>query len=125
MTDAGWTAGKDVKEIGWYWWRLHPHRMKVVEVVQDYEGGPLRSYVNGMWIYLEQSGAEWLGPLSPDDKAQGRVEGLREAVQIGNEQSPHHLECALKWARKCEQRANEIEQAAQDEKEVGDANTKG
>ena len=79
MTEAGWPAGKDVKEIGWYWWRLHPHRMKVVEVVQDYEGGPLRSYVNGMWIYLEQSGAEWLGPLSPDDKAQGRVEGLREA----------------------------------------------
>ena len=73
MTEAGWPAGKDVKEIGWYWWRLHPHRMKVVEVVQDYEGGPLRSYVNGMWIYLEQSGAEWLGPLSPDDKAQGRV----------------------------------------------------
>ena len=43
------------------------------------------------------------------------------AVQIGNEQSPHHLECALKWARKCEQRANEIEQAAQDEKGGGDA----
>ena len=82
MTDAGWTAGKDVKEIGWYWWRLHPHRMKVVEVVQDYEGGPLRSYVNGMWIYLEQSGAEWLGPLSPDDKAQGRVEGLRECLDM-------------------------------------------
>ena len=82
MTEAGWPAGKDVKEIGWYWWRLHPHRMKVVEVVQDYEGGPLRSYVNGMWIYLEQSGAEWLGPLSPDDKAQGRVEGLREAAEM-------------------------------------------
>ena len=81
MTDAGWTAGKDVKEIGWYWWRLHPHRMKVVEVVQDYEGGPLRSYVNGMWIYLEQSGAEWLGPLSPDDKAQGRVAAFKEVEQ--------------------------------------------
>ena len=82
MTEAGWTAGKAVKEAGWYWWRLHPHRMKVVEVVQDYEGGPLRSYVNGMWIYLEQSGAEWLGPLSPDDKAQGRVEGLRECLDM-------------------------------------------
>ena len=82
MTEAGWPAGKDVKEIGWYWWRLHPHRMKVVEVVQDYEGGPLRSYVNGMWIYLEQSGAEWLGPLSPDDKAQGRVDGLRECLDM-------------------------------------------
>ena len=55
-----------------------------------------------------------------DSYQQGRVEGLREAVQIGNEQSPHHLECALKWARKCEQRANEIEQAAQDEKGVGE-----
>ena len=82
MTEAGWPAGKDVKEIGWYWWRLHPRRMKVVEVVQDYEGGPLRSYVNGMWIYLEQSGAEWLGPLSPDDKAQGRVDGLRECLDM-------------------------------------------
>ena len=80
MTEAGWTRATDVTQPGWYWWRLHPHRMKVVEVVQDYEGGPLRSYVNGMWIYLEQSGAEWLGPLSPDDKAQGRVEGLREAA---------------------------------------------
>ena len=82
MTEAGWTRATDVTQPGWYWWRLHPHRMKVVEVVQDYEGGPLRSYVNGMWIYLEQSGAEWLGPLSPDDKAQGRVEGLRECLDM-------------------------------------------
>ena len=132
MTDAGWTAGKDVKEIGWYWWRLHPHRMKVVEVVQDYEGGPLRSYVNGMWIYLEQSGAEWLGPLSPDDKAQGRVEGLREAAIICRERGkPHDIQWWMTASKKevsaqtaidC---AELIEQAAQDEKEVGDANTKG
>ena len=86
-----------------------------LEVIGPFDETALDEWVSDM-------GGEWLGPLSPDDKAQGRVEGLREAVQIGNEQSPHHLECALKWARKCEQRANEIEQAAQDEKGVGDGN---
>ena len=135
MTEAGWPAGKDVKEIGWYWWRLHPHRMKVVEVVQDYEGGPLRSYVNGMWIYLEQSGAEWLGPLSPDDKAQGRVEGLREAAGMvdddcyidGGELLPDfehrckHNVNQKELAGKIRFRANALAQAAQDEKGVGDA----
>ena len=118
MTEAGWPAGKDVKEIGWYWWRLHPHRMKDVEVVQDYEGGPLRSYVNGMWIYLEQSGAEWLGPLSPDDKAQGRVEGLREAHSFALDAG------AFYTAAKIGSLIDKA-QAAQDEKGVGDGNTKG
>jgi len=31
----------------------------------------------------------------------------REAVAVGNEQSPHHTACALKWARTCEARAME------------------
>ena len=85
--------------------------------------GPFDDTALDEWV--SDMGGEWLGPITPDSYQQGRVAGLREAVQIGNEQSPHHLECALKWARKCEQRANEIEQAAQDEKVVGDANTKG
>ena len=115
MTEAGWTRATDVTQPGWYWWRLHPHRMKVVEVVQDYEGGPLRSYVNGMWIYLEQSGAEWLGPLSPDDKAQGRVEGLMKAVEIikANTDVKKAVEII---------RLHALAQQAQGEKGVGHAN---
>lgn len=31
-----------------------------------------------------------------------------EAAKLGNEQVPHHTECALKWARKCEEQANKL-----------------
>ena len=124
MTEAGWTA--EPKEEGWHWWRKPSDGLTIPYVVkvQKASSGWFVLWQHD-WNYAEVLGGEFLGPLSPTDRQQGRVEGLREAVQIGNEQSPHHLECALKWARKCEQRANEIEQAAQDEKGVGDGNTKG
>ena len=119
MTEAGWTA--EPKEEGWHWWRKPSDGLTIPYVVkvQKASSGWFVLWQHD-WNYAEVLGGEFLGPLSPTDRQQGRVEGLREAVQIGNEQSPHHLECALKWARKCEQRANEIEQAAQDEKGVGD-----
>ena len=39
-----------------------------------------------------------------------RAEVWREAEKLGMEQSPHHTECALKWARECLARAAQIEE---------------
>ena len=39
-----------------------------------------------------------------------KAEVWREAAKLGNEQSPHHTVCALKWARECDARAAQIEE---------------
>jgi hypothetical protein len=43
-----------------------------------------------------------------DALREAKAQGLDEAVTIGSEQSPHHTECALKWAAKCRARAAAI-----------------
>lgn len=88
MTPAGqrWTRSKPT-EPGWYWWR----RPLVAPTLALVFGPP-----QGLLMYLpedETSDAaisvsatyedtEWLGPLSPDDRQQGRVAGLRECLDM-------------------------------------------
>ena len=133
MTEAGWTREKPTV-AGFWWWRQHD-RVKhpyIVEVDSEmnvwFHGKEEESRVD----YLT---GEWLGPLSPDDKAQGRVEGLREAAGMvdddcyidGGELLPDfehrckHNVNQKELAGKIRFRANALAQAAQDEKGVGDA----
>ena len=112
MTEAGWTAERKLVEELLTFIEATSGRKLKFSTIANLKTGETEDPQHRI--------AAWLKRHLDADRQQGRVEGLREAVQIGNEQSPHHLECALKWARKCEQRANEIEQAAQDEKGVGD-----
>ena len=99
MTEAGWTHGKDLSAE-------EQSFMASVKVLID---------------AIEQEAYQ-----------QGRVEGLREAAIICRERGkPHDIQWWMTASKKevsaqtaidC---AELIEQAAQDEKEVGDANTKG
>ena len=113
MTEAGWTREKPTV-AGFWWWRQHD-RVKhpyIVEVDSEmnvwFHGKEEESRVD----YLT---GEWLGPLSPDDKAQGRVEGLREAVEIVKANSD--VKKAVEIIR-----LHALAQQAQGEKGVGHAN---
>ena len=82
MTDAGWTA-EVPKEIGVYWWRSnaadnHPW---IVRVHKGWLGLMLMQTMGGPLVTIGDGG-EWLGPLSPTDRQQGRVAGLEEAKNI-------------------------------------------
>lgn len=79
MTDAGWT--REPKREGVYWFRWDKDRDAIIVVV-------LMEY--GDWRVMEMghqySGAltgyrsgQFLGPLSPTDRQQGRVEAFKEA----------------------------------------------
>ena len=118
MTDAGWTA-EVPKEIGVYWWRSnaadnHPW---IVRVHKGWLGLVLMQAMGGPLVTIGDGG-EWLGPISPDSYQQGRVEGLREAHSFALDAG------AFYTAAKIGSLIDKA-QAAQDEKGVGDGNTKG
>ena len=76
MTEAGWMGERPTKP-GYYWWRWNTlgYSEEIVRV-EVFNGEPWtkRGY--------RLLGGEWLGPLSPTDRQQGRVEGVREAERI-------------------------------------------
>ena len=83
MTEAGWTRNAPTKE-GWYWWRnlLTDNAPEVWAIVDHGDGleviGPFDETALDEWV--SDMGGEWLGPITPDSYQQGRVEGLREAA---------------------------------------------
>ena len=136
VTDAGWTAGKAVKEAGWYWWK-YKGMLSIVE---------LRAWPNGKKLYakggvtvpinaLELDG-EFLGPITPDDRQQGKVEGIGEckdlvdsfaeayllASMVAHSLSPEIHKCIAEFVSSV---GGEIAKLAQQAQEggVGDADT--
>lgn len=83
MTDAGWAAGKDIKEPGWYWWDEKGLPIKAVQIEKGftfskYAGiGRDVMYVVGYGGLLEDKPGLFLGPISPSTYHQGRVAGLK------------------------------------------------
>ena len=83
MTEAGWTRATDVNQPGWYWLR-RVGAMTVVEVIAVPGYEPKHWIVEGVnlrWSLGNMDG-EFLGPISPDSYQQGRVEGLRECLDM-------------------------------------------
>ena len=136
MTEAGWTRPKEVNQAGWYWLR-RVGSLAVVEVIAFPGYEPKHWIVEGVnlrWSLGNMDG-EFLGPITPDSYQQGRVEGLREAAGMvdddcyipGGELLPDfehrckHNVNQKELAGKIRFRANALAQAAQDEKDVGDA----
>ena len=72
MTEAGWTA--EPKEEGWHWWRKPSDGLTIPYVVkvQKASSGWFVLWQHD-WNYAEVLGGEFLGPLSPTDRQQGRV----------------------------------------------------
>ena len=115
MTEAGWTR-EVPKEIGVYWWRSnaadnHPW---IVRVHRGGLGLMLMQTIGGPLVPIGEGG-EWIGPISPTDRQQGRVEGLREAAKEVLRQAT-----AIDAANKFNEMAEQLAQAAQDEKGVGE-----
>lgn len=78
MTEAGWTRKKPTA-AGFYWFKYD--FTYIVEIVDV--DGKLEVWFHGneMQSPITYLDGEWLGPISPDDRQQGRVEGLREAAK--------------------------------------------
>lgn len=81
MTEAGWTA--EPKEEGWHWWRKPSDGLTIPYVVkvQKASSGWFVLWQHD-WNYAEVLGGEFLGPLSPTDRQQGRVEGIGECKDL-------------------------------------------
>lgn len=129
MTEAGWTSQRPNRE-GVYWFRWSvSSRPLIVSVVKD----------DCAWRVLEMgnqydgslagySDGEWLGPLSPTDRQQGRVAGLREyrevvarELQLDHNNHPTRFKASIIEALdKADFEVAKIAQPAQDEKGVGD-----
>ena len=132
MTEAGWTRATDVNQPGWYWLR-RVGAMTVVEVIAVPGYEPKYWIVEGVnlrWSLGNMDG-EFLGPISPDSYQQGRVEGLREyrevvARELQLDHSNHPTRFKASIIEALDKADFEVsKQAAQDEKGVGDGNTKG
>ena len=88
MTEAGWTSNEPTVE-GFYWHirtDLPPHvRVPGVLEIRKLDEG-LRVYepfgLNDVWHPLSEYGGLWLGPISPTDRQQGRVEGIGECKDL-------------------------------------------
>ena len=132
MTEAGWTRATDVTQPGWYWLR-RVGSLAVVEVIAVPGYEPKHWIVEGVnlrWSLGNMDG-EFLGPISPDSYQQGRVEGLREyrevvARELQLDHSNHPTRFKASIIEALDKADFEVsKQAAQDEKGVGDGNTKG
>ena len=90
MTEAGWTRKKPTV-AGWYWWR-GKEESGIALVFPAYKPMPWHTSDPSARVQLFYSaggmsstrvndfGGEWLGPISPTDRQQGRVEGLRDSM---------------------------------------------
>ena len=125
MTEAGWTA--EPKEEGWHWWRKPSDGLTIPYVVkvQKASSGWFVLWQHD-WNYAEVLGGEFLGPLSPTDRQQGRVEGLREyrevvARELQLDHSNHPTRFKASIIEALDKADFEVsKQAAQDEKGVGE-----
>ena len=117
MTEAGWTADKP-NASGWYWNRINGTVGIALIMRRDCQ---LYAWLRFKDAWLSREGwldyihGEWLGPITPDSYQQGRVAGLREAAKEVLRQAT-----AIDAANKFNEMAEQLAQAAQDEKGVGD-----
>ena len=97
-TDKPWTADKP-SSPGWYWWRSLLGDVEVVKI--GYIGKVAVVYGHGSdGLRLEHQGpGEWLGPITPDAYAAGRVAGIKEVQQYAHDEC--FVPCAGKdlWQR--------------------------
>ena len=91
MTEAGWTA--EPKEEGWHWWRKPSDGLTIPYVVkvQKASSGWFVLWQHD-WNYAEVLGGEFLGPLSPTDRQQGRVEGIKQGIEKLREREKFYTE---------------------------------
>ena len=80
MTEAGWTRKKPTV-AGWYWWRDVDKRGKVRFCVCQEVYMLHGSLFAADCGYLDKLSGEWLGPITPTDRQQGRVAAFKEAEQ--------------------------------------------
>ena len=132
MTEAGWTREKPTA-AGWYWNRINGTVGIALIMRRDCQ---LYAWLRFKDAWLSREGwldyihGEWLGPISPTDRQQGRVEGLREAAIICRERGkPHDIEWWMTASKKevsaqtaidCAELIEQLAQQAQGEKGVGD-----
>ena len=115
MTEAGWTRERPNKP-GAYWFRGNQWGTQMLVLVKGRKN-VLEVNCQGD-TNLDNYQGEFLGPITPDSYQQGRVEGLREAHSFALDAG------AFYTAAKIGSLIDKA-QAAQDEKGVGDGNTKG
>ena len=134
MTEAGWTA--EPKEEGWHWWRKPSDGLTIPYVVkvQKASSGWFVLWQHD-WNYAEVLGGEFLGPLSPTDRQQGRLEGIKQGIEKLREREKFYTEQEaisegqMRLTRGlqrnesscCIHELEKLAQAAQDEKGGGDA----
>ena len=135
MTEAGWTRATDVNQAGWYWLR-RVGSLAVVEVIAVPGYEPKHWIVEGAnlrWSLGNMDG-EFLGPITPDSYQQGRVAGIKQGIEKLREREKFYTEQEaisegqMRLARGlqrnesscCIHELEQLAQAAQDEKEVGD-----
>lgn len=119
MTEAGWTRKKPTV-AGWYWWRgkeesgialVFPADKPMPWHTSDHSARVQLFYSAGGMssTRVNDFGGEWLGPISPTDRQQGLVAGLREAAKEVLCQAT-----AIDAANKFNEMAEQLAQAAQD-----------
>ena len=139
MTEAGWTRKKPTV-AGWYWWRgkeesgialVFPADKPMPWHTSDHSARVQLFYSAGGMssTRVNHFGGEWLGPIAPSTYHQGRVAGMREAAEIArNHKGGYTLDVFTAklvtdpdgpWTLGSDI-ADAVEQAAQDEKGVGD-----
>ena len=80
MTEAGWTRERPTKN-GWYWWRFDASTSAtIVRIMVCGDGSLAEMSNNGHLLLAANFDGEWLGPITPTDRQQGRVEGLRDSM---------------------------------------------
>lgn len=82
-TEAGWTSTKPT-EAGWYWYKVQDEDGEALEIVQahisEVDGNRYFYFTFDEAVYEEKDmDGEWLGPISPTDRQQGRVAAFKEA----------------------------------------------
>lgn len=123
-----WTRNKPTV-AGWYW-RRYAGEPAVVRVIHSMYGLVIEGHVG----LVQNMNAHWLGPITPTDRQQGRVAGIQESKNLVSEfieawllagmvaklLTPAVHEAVGGLSRDLRRELQKIEQAAQDEKGVGD-----
>ena len=140
MTEAGWTSKKPIV-AGWYWWRgkeesgialVFPADKPMPWHTSDHSARVQLFYSAGGMssTRVNDFGGEWLGPISPTDR-QGWVACLGDVkryverqIKIGEDfigGPDPNIQRRVALDEVIEYCDRQLAQAAQDEKEVGDA----